>query len=255
MSTTYTNIGLTAWTSGSDFFNHTQLANNFQAIDNHDHSAGKGLQVPTSGLQNLAVTGPKIAASAIDSSKILDGSIGLTDLASNSVDATKIVDGSVGSAELGIAAVTTPAIADTATLKAVGSFSAFAASAQSVTSNATGVIFDTEEWDISNWYDPVTGRYTPQIAGIYRLSWQVGLGVMASGQHFYTLILKNTSTWHNTPEVWFTGNELRSGGSALLQLNGSTDFVQIRTIHNVGSAQAVKLGQIDTYFQGQFVGR
>lgn len=59
------NMGLTTWPAGSDLFDHTELATNFDDIDEHDHSTGKGLQVPTGGLQDGAVTAIKLAAAVI----------------------------------------------------------------------------------------------------------------------------------------------------------------------------------------------
>jgi hypothetical protein len=54
----------------------------------------------------------ELAASAVTTEKILDGSVTLGKLAANSVDASKIVDGTVGSAELGANAVVTAKILD-----------------------------------------------------------------------------------------------------------------------------------------------
>lgn len=47
-----------------------------------------------------AVTGPKLAADAVDGSKVADGSLGLADLGAGSVDGARVVDGSLGAAEL-----------------------------------------------------------------------------------------------------------------------------------------------------------
>lgn len=112
MPTTLPNMGLTSWPSGTDQFDHTALANNWTAVDNHDHSSGKGLQIPTAGLQNLAVTNGKIAADAVDAGKILDGSVGSAELGSNAVTTVKITDSNVTTAKIADANVTTAKIAD-----------------------------------------------------------------------------------------------------------------------------------------------
>lgn len=71
------NMGLTIWNLLTDLFDYTQLESNFSAIDAHDHSSGKGLQIGTAGLANGAVTGAKLASNTIEGSNI-DPSASLT---------------------------------------------------------------------------------------------------------------------------------------------------------------------------------
>lgn len=106
MAATLPNMGLHQWNLPGDPFSYTELADDFLRIDNHDHTTGKGLQIPTGGIASLAVTGPKIAADAIDASKILDGSVAAAELATNSVTTVKITDLNVTTAKLAANAVT-----------------------------------------------------------------------------------------------------------------------------------------------------
>jgi len=59
----------------------------------------------------------------------------------------------------------------------VGSFAAYKGVAQeNIPSEAiTAVTFDTEEFDVSNWYDTSTSLYTPKQKGFYRISCQVAI--------------------------------------------------------------------------------
>lgn len=100
------NMGLQAWDLESDPYDHSELANNWVAVDGHDHSASRGAQIPTGGLVNAAVTTPKIADDAVVASKIPDGSIIQSKLANNSVGAPQIIDGAVGTPELADHSVT-----------------------------------------------------------------------------------------------------------------------------------------------------
>lgn len=75
MATTLPNMGLVSWTASTDPFSYTQLSANWSAVDAHDHSSGKGVQIPTAGIANLAVTNPKLAANAVDASKVADGTL------------------------------------------------------------------------------------------------------------------------------------------------------------------------------------
>lgn len=63
-------MGLRVWDQLTDKFDHDQLAQNWQRVGAHDHSSGKGVQIPTGGLANQAVTGPKIADATIGSDKL-----------------------------------------------------------------------------------------------------------------------------------------------------------------------------------------
>jgi hypothetical protein len=99
-------MGLTAWDLGADPYDHAQLATNFAQIDLHDHTTGKGLQIPTAGIANNAITTGKIAALAvlpnthiptdsIDQSRLAVDSVGNSELQDNSVMTANVVDGQI----------------------------------------------------------------------------------------------------------------------------------------------------------------
>lgn len=98
-------MGLIAWDDGDDPYDYSQLANNFAAIDNHDHTEGKGKQVPSGGLADNAVTNRSIAPSAVTGDKVLDGTIGESELGDNSVGPRHIQTSGVGPTELADGAV------------------------------------------------------------------------------------------------------------------------------------------------------
>lgn len=104
---TTTNMGLVVWDLESDDFDHSTLATNFEDIDDHDHTTNKGVQIPSGGLANGAVTGTKIAANAITpTTHIPSASIPQSRLANNSVGTAQIIDGSVGTGDLADDSVT-----------------------------------------------------------------------------------------------------------------------------------------------------
>lgn len=79
-------MGLTSWVASNDPYSHAQLSANWDAVDLHDHSAGKGKQVPTGGILDGAITAVKLAANAVSSASIIDGTIQIGDLGSSLVD-------------------------------------------------------------------------------------------------------------------------------------------------------------------------
>lgn len=75
-------MSLTSWDLAADEYDHTELSNNFVLVDAHDHSTGKGVQVPTGGIANLAVTTAKLADGAVTTAKIADEAITYAKIAS-----------------------------------------------------------------------------------------------------------------------------------------------------------------------------
>jgi hypothetical protein len=69
MALTSPKMGLRVWDQLSDPYDHSQLADNWSKVDFHDHTPGRGLQIPTEGIADGAVTGAKLAA-AIDPSPV-----------------------------------------------------------------------------------------------------------------------------------------------------------------------------------------
>lgn len=76
------NMGLVKWDKLSDPYDHAQLAGNFDAVDAHDHTTNKGVQIPTGGIKDLAITTPKLADGSVTTIKLADGSVTSTKIAS-----------------------------------------------------------------------------------------------------------------------------------------------------------------------------
>ncbi len=105
-------MGLAVWNSVTDSWNHEQLADNFRKLDEHDHASGKGVQIPTGGIKDGAITRAKLAPDtlaiedgSIDTRHLKDLSVTNAKLAFNAVTGSKIADRSVGSQELADSAV------------------------------------------------------------------------------------------------------------------------------------------------------
>lgn len=79
------NMNLTLWDDLDDPYDHTELVTNWQKVDDHDHTATNGVQIPTGGLVNSAVTNAKLAPDAVTTSKILNGTILGEDLADGAI--------------------------------------------------------------------------------------------------------------------------------------------------------------------------
>jgi hypothetical protein len=99
------NMGLIAWDQGTDNYDHSQLANNMQAIDQHRHIPGEGRPIPSAGIEDNAITTNKIANDAVTPNKIPDGSISQQELAKPSVGTPELFDNSVTNAKVAPGAI------------------------------------------------------------------------------------------------------------------------------------------------------
>ncbi len=65
MATVSPKMGLRVWNLLTDPYDHDQLADNWFKVDFHDHTNGRGVQIPTEGIADGAVTRAKLAAGAV----------------------------------------------------------------------------------------------------------------------------------------------------------------------------------------------
>jgi hypothetical protein len=70
MAITTPSMGLRRWDQPNDIFSYIELSNNFNLIDLHDHSSGKGVQIPAEGIANLAIDSTKLADNSITTAKL-----------------------------------------------------------------------------------------------------------------------------------------------------------------------------------------
>lgn len=68
MALTTPKMSLSVWNHQGDPYDHAQLADNWSKVDFHDHTPGRGVQIPTEGIADYAVTAIKLS-SAIDPSQ------------------------------------------------------------------------------------------------------------------------------------------------------------------------------------------
>lgn len=142
--------------------------------------------------------------------------------------------------------ITVPAV--TATMAVDGpAFSAYRSSAQTI-SNATftKVQFNAEDFDTAGCYDNSTNyRFTPTVAGYYQFNWMIQT-TASVGTLFLTLLYKNGSPEKRGEAI--TGGSYSSGGSALLYMNGTTDYAEVYIYQASGSSKDLDTGA-STFFQ------
>jgi hypothetical protein len=122
-------------------------------------------------------------------------------------------------------------------------FSAVQSSSQTI-SNATNtkLEFQTEEFDTANCYSTSTSRFTPNVAGYYQVN--VSAGGWASTTYVQLWIWKNGS---QNKAVSILSGTPQASGSALIYLNGTTDYIEGYIYMQSGQATGGSSAQ--TYFQ------
>jgi hypothetical protein len=138
-------------------------------------------------------------------------------------------------------------------------FSAYASGSQSLSNlTLTKIQFNNEEFDTNSNYDDATNyRFTPNVAGYYQISMTAGVATTGSSVANTQLacnIYKNGSSFK------FGGNTLLNNTydmlctvSALIYLNGTTDYVEGYLRQISGGSLGTAAGQTVCYFQASMV--
>lgn len=229
-------MSLVVWNEGTDTYQHEELAENWAKLDEHDHTSGKGKQITTGAIADAAVTVDKLAPGTI-----ADYSLGDED-----VTTAKLADDAVTTSKIASTAVTAPKIS-------VPSFSAYRNAALSLATGAV-VVFDFEEWDTEGWFNTTTGRFTPLLAGKYRLNARVTRSTDSSIG--WTVILRKNGSDYKVLS-WSLGVSgtlvPQGGGTAIASANGTTDYFDIVLVHTSGGSDSIINNSLYTFFQGEFI--
>lgn len=168
---TTANMSLTSWPLPDDYFSRTELADNWDKVDKHDHTTGKGLQIPAGGLASSAVTTASIAAGAVTASKI----------ANDAIDSARLSSGSVGSSE--IATLPTARVYNSAAISiATGGF-------------GSALTFNSERWDSDSIHSTSVNpsRLTAPVDGLYLINGSVQFAANATGYRSLWISYNGTS--------------------------------------------------------------
>lgn len=135
-------------------------------------------------------------------------------------------------------------------------FSAGLTTAQTVSNGTfTKVQCNSEEFDTANCYDNSTNyRFTPNIAGYYQVSGSVNF-TSSTNSEVLCVIYKNgsASKWGNYLTRTAGAYDASSIASALIYLNGSTDYIELfGYISGTGTLQFIP-PTTRTFFQAVMV--
>jgi hypothetical protein len=132
----------------------------------------------------------------------------------------------------------------------------FSSGSQSISINtATKIQFPTEEFDTASCYDNSTNyRFTPTTAGYYQVSTAVQFGGSVTSFTSVTLSIYKNGSGFKRMYVGSTSYGQAPALSALIYLNGSTDYVEVYgTVSGSSGSPAINAGAEVTYFQAALV--
>lgn len=171
----------------------------------------------------------------------------------------KLVSSSAGSVEI-VAPVTAsnytatmPARTGTVAMDGPAIYAWANATSQTFTFAVANVIqlnaVSSPGFDTASCFNTSTYRFTPNVAGYYMVTGAINCNGYVTGGQYVPLIQKNGSTAVNGGfTTGNTGNGISNTVSALLYMNGTTDYLQLAAFdgQNTGT-RSVGAGSANTY--------
>jgi hypothetical protein len=129
-------------------------------------------------------------------------------------------------------------------------FSAWQSVSQSIpNATVTKVTFTTEEFDTNNNF--ASSRFTPTVAGYYQIN--ANLAYFFSSGVATTQIFKNGSLIKYGTFGTGTAIGLAQGVSAIIYMNGTTDYLEIYSYQLSGASADLNANIYASYFNGALV--
>ena len=137
-------------------------------------------------------------------------------------------------------------------------FSAFTNTARNISfATYTKVTFDQKEFDTDNAFDSVyLSRFNPKVPGIYEINACVGVIGTSSLTNAQIILYRNgaVNKFGTVLQVGLGTNTVHMVPLAtLVQMNGTTDFLEIYTFIGGTGTATIDRGADRTYFQGSLV--
>jgi len=118
----------------------------------------------------------------------------------------------------------------------------------------TKITFDSKDFDINSDFDIVTNnRFTPTIAGKYRLRAFLDWSSTTSGNTIIIRITKN-GAFHQQYRMITGGTFANISIERIVEANGTTDYFEIQGQNASISTSDITSGSGTTYFEGAFLG-
>jgi hypothetical protein len=121
-----------------------------------------------------------------------------------------------------------------------------------VTATYTLVTWSTEVFD--SHADFASNRFTPTIAGTYLINVTIYWSSQADQAYMLPIIYKNGVLYAQTPSRASGTGDQGSSCVAVVQMNGSTDYLEAYAYQGSGSNKNISGVPSATYFTGAWIG-
>ena len=125
-------------------------------------------------------------------------------------------------------------------------------SQQTVSNNtSTKITWDTAVFDLTSDTDLTNNRFTPSVEGYYQVNGLVRIVSLGDGDQTYLLLYKNGSEHKRLVQVKQGGSgSTNLGNSALVYMNGTTDYLELYARHDYGSDRQIAEDEEQVSFEG-----
>jgi len=148
---------------------------------------------------------------------------------------------------------------DTPVVNTGPAFAVYRSSSQNVSTNTwTKVQFNAEDFDTASCFDSTTNyRFTPNVAGYYQFNANIYFTGGSLSSVYYNQIYKNGTASGRYSLINLGSSNLADCSavvSALIYMNGTTDYIEIYGYNNAGTGPAFYGGTNGpTHFSGVLV--
>lgn len=123
-----------------------------------------------------------------------------------------------------------------------------------LSATSTKITFGTEDWDTAGWYDTGTSRFTPLVAGRYRImSTMYVSGGVVDANIYTAAIFRNGSVVAQDARHASSGNALSICVDKTLTMNGSTDYVEVYFTGGGAGNKTIAGGTSLSWFAGYLI--
>ena len=130
-------------------------------------------------------------------------------------------------------------------------FRAYMGATQTIsTASGTKLNFNNESYDTGSNYDTSNYRFTPTTAGKYLITASIRLSGNVTATNCQLYIYKNGSVYNRSTQGFNGDSSPSLTNTDTVEMNGSSDYIEIYFYHNVGSNLDVSGSVQNTYFNG-----
>jgi len=133
-------------------------------------------------------------------------------------------------------------------------FSSYPSATQTLTSGVyTKLQYNLEEWDTASCYNTSDYRFTPNVAGYYQVNGSIGLATTSSVPMIITIYKNGSGYRQGTISSGVAASFPFCGVSALVYLNGTTDYIELYGYSPGGTLSTWSASLTNNYFQAALV--